>query len=50
MDTEELRRGLLDEIYAGAFAGMPAMLLVRMKFATQTLKKLRQIAKQYGMS
>ena len=25
--TEDLRQKLLDDVYAGAFAGMPAMLL-----------------------
>ena len=49
MDTEELRRRLLDEIYAGAFAGMPAMLLDEDEIRHADAEKLRQIAKQYGM-
>lgn len=37
-ETEQLREKLLDDVYAGAFSGMPAMIL----------EELEEIAKQYG--
>ena len=49
MDTEELRRRLLVEIYAGSFAGMPAMLLDEDAIRHADAEELRQIAKQYGI-
>lgn len=49
MNTEELRRKLLEEIYAGAFAGMPAMLLDEDEIRDADEKELIEIAKRYGM-
>ena len=49
MNTEELRRKLLEEIYAGAFAGMPAMLLDEDKIRDADEEELIEIAKRYGM-
>lgn len=49
MNTEELRRKLLEEIYAGAFAGMPAMLLDEGEIRDADEEELIEIAKRYGM-
>lgn len=49
MNTEELRRKLLEEIYAGAFAGMPAMLLDEDEIRDADEEELLEIAKRYGM-
>lgn len=48
-DAEALRRALLRDIYAGAFAGMPAMLTEenRIKYADED--ELLQIAREYGL-
>ena len=48
-DTERLRRKLLDEIYAGAFAGgMPAMLSDESRIRNASAEELKEIARQYG--
>ena len=49
MNTEELRRKLLEEIYDGAFAGMPAMLLDEDEIRDADDEELIEIAKRYGM-
>lgn len=49
MNAEELRRKLLEEIYAGAFAGMPAMLLDEDEIRDADEEELIEIAKRYGM-
>ena len=49
MNTEKLRRKLLEEIYAGAFAGMPAMLLDEDEIRDADEEELIEIAKRYGM-
>ena len=49
MNTEELRRKLLEEIDAGAFAGMPAMLLDEDEIRDADEEELIEIAKRYGM-
>ncbi len=49
MTTEELRRRLLDEIYAGAFAGMGAMLLDEERIRKAGEEELWEIAGQYGI-
>ena len=49
MNTEELRRKLLEEIYAGAFAGMPDMLLDEDEIRDADEEELIEIAKRYGM-
>ena len=48
MTTEELRRRLLEEIYAGAMAGMGAMILDEDRIRRADDKELREIAAQYG--
>ena len=48
MNTEELRRKLLEEIYAGAFAGMPAMLLDEDEIRNADEEDLQAIARRYG--
>lgn len=50
MDTEELRRQLLDEVYAGAFAGFGAMILDEQEIRHASDEKLREIAQRYGIS
>lgn len=48
-DTEDLRRKLLDDIYAGAFAGgTPAMLLDEEDVRKADEEELKQIASWYG--
>lgn len=49
MSTEELRRRLLEEIYAGAMAGMGAMLLDEARIRQANEEELREIASQYGI-
>lgn len=48
MDTEELRETLLREIYAGAFSGLPAMLLDEDAIRRAGREELLRIARQYG--
>ena len=49
MDTEDLKRKLLDELYAGAFAGMSAMILDENRIRNADREELEQIAREYGM-
>lgn len=49
MDTEELRQKLLEEIYAGAVAGMPVMLLDEYEIRHAGDEELRRIARRYGL-
>lgn len=46
--SEELRQELLDEVLAGAAAGMPAMLLDADRIRSASEEELRQIARRYG--
>ena len=48
-DLEALRQGLLDELYAGAFAGMPAMLAEEDAIRRADPEELLQIADQHGL-
>ena len=50
MNTEELRQQLLEEIYAGAMAGMPAMLLDEDAIRQADSEELQDIAQRYGIS
>lgn len=50
MNTEELRRRLLEEVYAGAAAGMGAMLLDEAAIRRADEEELREIARRYGLS
>lgn len=51
MEIEELRQKLLDEIYAGAFAGgFSAMLLDEEKFLNANEKELLVLAERYGLN
>lgn len=47
-DTEELRKKLLADVYAGAVAGMPAMLLDERRIKNADASELEKIAKEYG--
>lgn len=50
MEIEELRQELLDEIYAGAFAGgYPAMLLDEEQVLNADKEELLELAGQYGL-
>lgn len=48
MTTEELRRRLLEDVYAGAMTGLGAMFLDEKKIRNADDEKLRVIARQYG--
>ncbi len=47
-NTEQLRQELLTEVYAGAFAGMPAMLLSEDEIRCASPERLEEIARQFG--
>ena len=48
-NTEELRRMLLDEIYAGAASGLGAMLLDEQEIRRAGPEELEAIARRYGI-
>ena len=48
-NTEDLRQKLLDDVYAGAFAGMPAMLLEEDEIRKADDEELEEIARQHGL-
>lgn len=48
-DTENLRRELLDEIYAGVFSGLSAMLLDAAEIEKADAEELEEIARRYGL-
>ena len=48
-NTEELRQELLDEVYAGACSGLPAMLLDEDDIRRADGDELEQIARRYGL-
>ncbi len=48
-DNEALRCQLLDEIYAGAMAGMPAMLVDEEQIRNGDREELEKIAERYGL-
>lgn len=48
-DVECLRQMLLNELYAGAFAGMPAMLTEAEDVRHADYGELIQIAERYGL-
>lgn len=47
-DAEELRSKLLSEVYAGAVAGMTAMILDESRIRNADADELEKIAKEYG--
>ena len=47
-EEEALRKKLLDEVYAGAFSGMPAMLSDERRIKNASKEELLEIAKEYG--
>lgn len=48
--TKNLRKELLDDVYAGAFAGgMPAMLLEEEEIQKADDDELEEIAKRHGL-
>lgn len=49
IDVEDLRRRLLDEVWAGAMSGMPAMILDESEIRNADEEELIEIAKRYGM-
>lgn len=48
-DAEHLRQIILNELYAGAFAGMPAMLTEVEDVNHADHEELIQIAERYGL-
>ena len=48
LEVEQLRKKLLDEVYAGAFAGLPALLLDEGRIQNATAEELEAIAREYG--
>ncbi len=46
--TEELRNKLLTDTYAGAFSGMPAMILDEDKIKNADYDELLKISKEHG--
>lgn len=50
MDIETTRQALLDEIYAGAFAGMPTMLTLEEEVKTADTEQLMTLAEQLGIT
>ena len=48
-DTERLRQAILNELYAGAFAGMPAMLMEAENVKRANYEELIQIAERYRL-
>lgn len=49
MTTEELRQRLLEEVYAGATAGMGAMILDEQEIRYADEEELREIARRCGL-
>lgn len=49
-DAEHLRQLILNELHAGAFAGMPAMLMEVEDVKHADYEELIQIAERYGLS
>ena len=47
-DTAQLRQQLLDEIYAGAFSGLGAMLLDEEEIRQAGPEELEALARRYG--
>lgn len=48
-DKEDLRDDLLDYVYAGAFSGMPSMILEQDRIKNASSEELQKIAKEYGI-
>lgn len=48
MNSEDLRRNLLDDVYAGAAAGLGAMLLDEERIRKADDEELKDIAEKYG--
>ena len=47
-DTEELRKELLADVYAGAMSGLGAMILDENRIQNADADELEKIAKEYG--
>ncbi len=47
-DTEELRKKLLADVYAGAVSGLGAMLLDEGRIKNADEEELKKIAKEHG--
>lgn len=48
-DAEALRQMLLDEVYAGAFSGLDAMLADEAEIRLAGPEELEQLARRYGI-
>ena len=49
IDLERLRRDLAEDRYAGAFAGMPAMLMEAWEIEDASERELLELARQEGI-
>ena len=47
--TEDLRSQLLDDVYAGAAAGMPELLLDEDRIRSGNREELQRLAREHGM-
>ena len=48
-NTEDLRRRLLNDVYAGAFSGITAMILDETRIRDAAEEQLIEIVRQYGI-
>ena len=48
-NPDDLRQKLLDDVYAGVFAGMPAMLLEEDEIRNADDEELEEIARRHGL-
>ena len=49
IDFEQLRRDLADDRYAGAFSGMPAMLMEAWEIESASERELLELAHREGL-
>ena len=49
IDFDQLRRDLADDRYAGAFAGMPAMLMEAWEIESASEEELLELAQREGI-
>lgn len=50
MDLEELRKALLSDSCAGAFSGMPAMIMDVERIRNADAEELLKLAKEHGIT
>ena len=47
--TEQLKKEVLNDIYVGAFSGIPSMILDESEVKNVTDEEVEEIAKRYGI-